>query len=103
MKYQLVLQFPGDTLADFDAMVALEDVLTQDLSRSAKVDGHDCGSGETNIFIFTTDPQATFAIVRQRLRLEERLDSVIAAYRPTDGEDYTVVWPKEYDHEFNIR
>jgi hypothetical protein len=28
--------------------------LKEDLGRSAKVDGHDCGAGETNIFIFTS-------------------------------------------------
>jgi hypothetical protein len=60
MRYQLVLQFRGDSLADCDQMVALEDRLIEELGRSAKKDGHDCGSGETNIFIFTTDPAATF-------------------------------------------
>ncbi len=60
MKYQLVLQFRGDTLADYDAMIALEDRLREELTHSANVDGHDCGAGEANIFIFTSDPKATF-------------------------------------------
>lgn len=68
MRYQLVLQFRGDTLADYDQMVALEDRLIADLGRSADVDGHDCGSGETNIFIFTGDPAGTFWRIRQTLK-----------------------------------
>jgi hypothetical protein len=102
MRYQLVLQFPGDALSDFDAMVALEDALIEDLGHSADVDGHDCGSGETNIFIFTPKPELTFATVRQRLEQEGRLSSVIAAYRPADGEHYTVIWPVGAAHDFKI-
>jgi hypothetical protein len=41
MRYQLVLQFRGDSLADLDALVALEDRLIGDLGRAAKVDGND--------------------------------------------------------------
>src|SRR5436190_21316646 len=75
MRYQLVLQFRGDSLADYDAMVALEDQLIDDLGHSAKVDGHDCGSGETNIFIFTSDPSVTFWRIRQTLEREGRSQS----------------------------
>ena len=101
MRYQLVLQFRGDSLADYDEMVAIEDRLIEDLGQSAKVDGHDCGSGETNIFIFTSDPTATFWRVRQTLQREGRLQSVTAAYREADGESYTVLWP-EGQREFSI-
>ena len=50
MKNQLVLQFRGDSLEDYDAMISLEDELIETLRDSAKVDGHDVGSGEVNIF-----------------------------------------------------
>jgi hypothetical protein len=102
MRYQLVLQFRGDSLADFDQMVALEDRLIESLGDSADVDGHDCGSGETNIFIFTSDPAATFRRVRPTLKQEGRLDAVTAAYRKVDGEDYTVLWPEGTTQEFTI-
>jgi hypothetical protein len=102
VTYQLVLQFPGDTLSDLDAMVALEDALIEDLVDSADVDGHDFGSGETNIFIFTDNPEATFATAKRRLQREGRLDSVTAAYRPVDGERYTVIWPKDFTKQFTI-
>jgi len=102
MKYQLVLQFRGDTLADYDAMVALEERLTEDLSHSAKVDGHDCGSGETNIFIFTSDPPVTFWRVRQTLEREGRLQLVTAAYRPVGSSRFTLLWPEGSQKEFTI-
>jgi hypothetical protein len=102
MRYQLVLQFRGDSLADYDQMVALVDQLIEDLGHSAKVDGHDCGSGETNIFIFTSEPAATFGRVRQTLQREGRLESVTVAHRPVDGEQYTVIWPEGLTQEFRI-
>ena len=61
MTYQLVLQFPGDTLADYDALIAVEELLIVALAGSAEVDGHDCGAGETNLFVRTGDPRASFA------------------------------------------
>jgi hypothetical protein len=102
MKYQLVLQFRGDSLEDYDAMVALEDTLIEALHDSAKVDGHDVGSGEVNIFIFTNEPVKTFQ--QAKLVLEQRgcLDSVSAAYRLADGEDYTVIWPGHSQQKFRI-
>jgi hypothetical protein len=93
MRYQLVLQFRGDRLADYDAMVALEDELIEELT-DADVDGHDVGSGETNIFIFTSDPKRTFQQARLVLERRQVLQSVTAAHRRTDGEEYTVIWPR---------
>ena len=43
LKYQLVLQFQGDSLDDYDAMIALEDDLIAELQGVAEVDGHDMG------------------------------------------------------------
>ena len=102
MKYSLVLQFRGDSLADFDKMVQLEETLTKHLGRSADVDGHDMGSGEINIFIHTTDPVGTFRRAKPVLAEMNRLDKVTAAYRPLDGDNYTVVWPEGSTTEFKI-
>jgi len=102
MRYQLVLQFRGDSLADYDQMIALEDRLIEDLGHSADVDGHDCGSGETNIFISTSDPPATFWRVQQTLKQEGRLDAVTAAYREAAGERYTMLRPEGSAQEFRI-
>ena len=102
MKYQLVIQFRADSLANFDAMVALEDHLIEDLGRSDKVDGHDFGSGTANIFIFTTDPALTVWRIRQVLHQTGHLPVVTAAYRATDGNDYTVIWPKDSSTPFTL-
>ncbi|SPE56390.1 conserved hypothetical protein [Verrucomicrobia bacterium] len=93
MDYQLVLQFRGDSLADYDAMVALEDELRLELGDTAHVDGHDVGSGETNIFIITADPVRTFRQSKVVLERERCLGAVTAAYRRVDGEDYFAIWP----------
>ena len=102
MDYQLVFQFRGDSLADYDAMITLEDELIALLRDSAKVDGHDVGSGETNIFIFTDDPATTFARARPVLAGRGCLQAVTAAYRKAGGEQYTVIWPEDSQVEFML-
>ncbi len=102
MRYQLVLQFRGDSLADYDQMIALEERLIDELGQSANVDGHDCGSGETNIFIHTNDPAETFRIVSQLLKQEGTLGSVTAAYREVRGKQYIVLWPEGSTEQFKI-
>ena len=102
MQYQLTLQFRGASLGDYDAMVAMENELTEELGDSADVDGHDFGSGETNIFIFTSDPAATFHRVRPVLKRTQQLQAVTAAYREADGEHYTVLWPEGSQREFTV-
>src|SRR5215467_3606072 len=102
MRYQLVLQFRGDALEDFDEMIALEDELIEQLGDSADVDGHDMGSGERNIFIFTSDPAQTFFQARPVLERAGTLQSVTAAYRPVRGERYTVIWPEGSNKLFTI-
>lgn len=102
MSYQLVIQFRGDSLQDYDAMMTLEDQLSEALDHSAKVDGHDCGAGEANIFIFTSAPALTFERIRHILQQIGKLDSVTAAYRETEGAHYTVIWPEGSREEFRI-
>jgi hypothetical protein len=102
MRYQLVLQFPVDSLADYDSLVALEDELIVVLRGSAKVDGHDTGSGETNVFIHTSDPIKTFQQVIPILRRRSSLQMVTAAYRELDGEKYIVIWPENSASEFKL-
>ena len=100
--YQLVLQFRGNALADLDKAAALEEDLVSALGDSANVDGHDIGSGETNIFIITTDPKSTFQRAKPTLERKKVLQSVMAAYRPVDGEEFTVIWPKDSKEPFIV-
>ena len=102
LNYQLVLQFQGDSMSDFDSMVELEDELSEKLGDSAAVDGHDIGSGETNIFIYTSDPVATFQRTKSVLECKQKLKSVTVAYRVANSERYTVIWPEDAGVEFRV-
>ncbi len=84
-------------------MIALEDQLRAALGRSARVDGHDGGSGETNIFIITDDPARAFARARPALERAGCLASARVAYRHMAGEEYTVLWPEGSTGEFAVR
>ncbi len=68
------------------------------------MDGHDVGSGETNIFIFTADPRSTFDRAKPILQQRQQLGRVTAAYRPMGGNRFTVIWPQERagDTEFSV-
>lgn len=102
MKYQLALQFPANSIADYDEMIALEDELIEALGSSAKVDGHDCGSGEMNIFIHTDEPKKIFEAIRPVVAKRKLIEKLVAAYRERTGEDYTVVWPIGFTKQFTI-
>jgi len=102
MKYQLVLQFPNRWLWSFSCLIRLEDQLINKLGSSADVDGHDCGSGEMNIFILTNDPMGTFQKIRPLLARKLWLRVSAAAYREIEGENYTVIWPEGLQKPFHI-
>jgi hypothetical protein len=101
MRYQLVLQFGADTIADYDALVAVEHQLIDTLG-DGFVDGHDMGSGEANIFIRTSDPHDTFRQLTPMLVRSGRMPAVTAAYRRTDENEYRVLWPENSSRQFCI-
>jgi hypothetical protein len=102
MKYQLALQFPAHSIADYDELLTLEGELIEKLGKSADVDGHDCGSVEMNIFIHTDEPEKTFEAVRPVVTKLKLIKNLVAAYRERTGEDYTVIWPIEFTKQFRI-
>jgi hypothetical protein len=73
MKYQLVLQWPGVSVADYNRLVSLEKTIRDGLGDIGIVDGHDFGSGEMNIFVHTDKPNPTFKKSRLLLRLGKTL------------------------------
>jgi len=95
MKYQLVLQWPGSSLKDYDEMIAMENKLIESLSEGSEVDGHDAGSGEVNIFILTEDPELTFSEAKAILGNSDRWLSARAAYREVDQSHYITLWPED--------
>lgn len=102
MEYQLIIQFPAESLEDFDALIDLEERLIEAVGSTADIDGHDFGSGEANIFIFTSDPSATFDLLRDQLKHQNIIEKCKVAYRESDGEQYTVLWPTDFNEEFTV-
>jgi hypothetical protein len=96
--FQLVLQFEVHELDDFDQLVMLEGFLSDRLHPGAKVDGHDMGMGEFNIFILTRTPSKAFEQAKSVVvdRYPDR--TFKAAYRALDAERYVVVWPLGLQH-----
>ena len=83
-KYQLVLQWPNTDRTDFDHLIYFENTLYDRLSRRlGKVDGHDIGSGEMNIFIFTDKPEKAFEECRSLIR-SSRLVSGLSSFVPVN-------------------
>jgi len=101
MKYQLVLQWPVSSMTDYDAAIAVEDVLLERLSDTNEVDGHDAGEGEVNIFIRTDDPKSAFQEVQTILGGRACWVHMRAAYREVARSEYTILWP-EGQSEFSI-
>ena len=80
-------------MADFDSLVKFEESLSSHMRKLAKVDGHDCGSDEFNIFILTDSPIKVFEIAEDLRRLELPDSVPIAAYRELTGDSYVVLSP----------
>lgn len=95
MQFILVLQWSAASESDYEALLAMEDALEADLDAAhGFVDGHDFGSGEMNIFVQTDLPFAAFQDAQASLSIDQRWADVRAAFRSTDSDLYTVVWPE---------
>jgi hypothetical protein len=103
LRYQLVLQWSSASVAgNYDKLVEVEDLLIAKLQDQTKVDGHDVGSDEMNIFILTNGPRACFENVRAILESHNVWASVRVAYREISGNRYVILWPKNLtDFEVN--
>jgi hypothetical protein len=101
MQYQLVLQFPGQDVEDFEDLIHLEDILITSLGANHVVDGHDFGARAMNIFILTDDPENAFEKAKNTLH-HSLLDTMKAAYRKATGNDYIVIWPQGFSGTFSV-
>ena len=99
MNYQLVLQMRDSSRAALEIMLDLERALVETLSEKVGyVDGHDTGSGETNIFIHADDPRTVFAQLRTLPRLNEILPLLRVAYRQMQSDDWIILHPESLTH-----
>ena len=97
VRYQLLLRFPGDAFDDFEDIVDLESQLAERLGEQAKLETHDVGSDECRIALLTADPLRAFEDAKAVLERKGLLEASVAVYRPVDGKNYTVIWPRESD------
>lgn len=96
---QLILQFTQADL-NYDGLIKLEDALIDGLGECAEVDGHDTGSGESNIYILTDHPEQIFRDARKIVETHG-IAGMKAAFRRLDEEDYIILWPAGL-MEFNV-
>jgi hypothetical protein len=101
MKNQVVIRWLASSLTDYDEMVGIEDLLIDKLSSQSEVDGHDFGSGETNIFLYMTDPFKTLEDLRSILSEHKAWQVARIAYRKMDETKYRMLWPPG-DKPFHI-
>jgi len=93
MKYQLVLQWPTVSEADYHRLISLEDMIEDGLGDSGILDGHDFGSGEMNVFIHTDDPKSAFEKIKALPAVIKNLQELKAGYRDFEEDDYTAIFP----------
>jgi hypothetical protein len=101
MPYQLVLQFQGRDVDDFEDLIHLEDTLIAHLDERHRVDGHDFGADTMNIYIHTDSPQSAFDKIKELVH-HSLLDKTKAAYRRSGENDFTVIWPEKNAGRFEI-
>ena len=101
--FQLVLQLKPWGERDFDQLVALEDLLIDELDGIADVGGHDMGADEANIFIRTSEPAGILPRCVAVAETAGLLPILSAAYRPVHGERYTRLWPSHDVSPFEIK
>jgi hypothetical protein len=106
MKYQLVLKFQGDDEDTVDKVIELEDQLIDVLegSTQSEVDGHEPGNGVTHLTFLTKNPAKLWEKLEPLVETaaSDNLEVIAVAYRETDGEEFTVLWPVDYEGEFEV-
>lgn len=101
MKYQLVLQFAVSESTDFDELIDLESQLIVALAGRHVADGHDFGSGEMNIFVYTDDPQGAFHLIKPII--SATLGRTLkAAFRALSEDNYQWIYPEGSQGEFTV-
>jgi hypothetical protein len=95
MKYQLILQWPASSIKDYGKMIEIEEAVIKALGNFGKVDGHDAGSGEMNIFIFTDHPKLAFERLAPVLGKKDSMPDLKVAYREVGKGEYTILYPAD--------
>jgi hypothetical protein len=105
MNHQLVLQFQGDDEDTLDKVIALEDRLIEafDGSTTAEVDGHEPGEGVINLVLLAKNAAKVWEKIEPIVEdASGELDINAVAFRTLDAEEFTVLWPVDYEGEFEL-
>ena len=95
----MVLQWPSaSSTEDLDLLISLEDQIIENIGDFGTVDGHDIGSGEMNIFIFTEDPKSTFERVKNIGSVPEHMANLKVGYREVGEDDFVPLYPEGLEH-----
>jgi hypothetical protein len=97
-QQQLVLQWPATSIKDYDALIELEDKIIAGIGTLGKVDGHDMGAGEMNIFVHTDHPKLAFEKIKLLLGTRDFMPELKAAYRDVGKDNYTILYPADLSH-----
>jgi len=100
-EYQVVLEFRGDELEDYDRVVALETRLEAELV-SGEVDGHDAGGGIVTIFLYTREPARCFEEV-MGIMADGDPKPDAAGYRDIEEEEYVRLLPEDDPTPFELK
>jgi hypothetical protein len=93
-----VLQLPASSVRDYDVMADLEKIIRRSLGNLGRVDGHDAGSGETNIFILTNHPKLAFGEVKRGHETSGALADLKVAYREVGQNGFNILHPADLTH-----
>jgi hypothetical protein len=95
MEYLLVLQLPSSSSpGEYDLLISLEEAIRERIADSATVDGHDIGSGEMNIFLFTENPKLAFVRIKMVPSVAKRMSDMKVGYRQVGEDEYTPLYPE---------
>lgn len=102
----VVIQFALDghgTTSDFDKRVKIENLMNECLgwTGSGHCDGGDMGSGEMNVFCLVVDSSIATKVIVEELSSQALIAGAAIAERI--GDDYKVLWPRDFLGEFSIK
>ncbi len=95
MEYLLVFQLPStSSLNEYDMLIAIEESIRESIGDFATVDGHDIGSGEMNIFLFTENPKLAFEQIKRMPSVVAHIVEMKVGYREINEDEYTPLYPE---------
>jgi hypothetical protein len=105
MNHQLVLQFHGDDDDTLEKVIELEDQLIEALagSTAVEVDGHEPGDGVINLVLLAKNAAKVWEKIEPIVEgAADGLDINAVAFRALSGDEFTVLWPVDYEGEFEM-